>query len=520
LGDGRRELVIAGAKVFLMPEISGMGEKFVVDDWMRRRFLAVGSAPMPVLSKYIRRGEDRAFITFTDNTNWRNAGQEPVSVYATALNAGREMGADGLVWYTVGYPPPHTNMDGWQADMVWSARCIHPAQRMKGYPKTLTYRGLNNLATLVVNDREYFFLHAPNLLGDADKTVLAIPVVKERPAYLVNLESVVPEFLDPQGVGGMVGMAEWFWREEIQRQVQAMMQVCPLVLIVEKAGDGLAAIAAGDVGYERSRRQAEEKWRKHREEREQRGQQTNITQQGYFWVGGAEGWRSVSQLSPPEIQAMIQMCTNPCTAETLERMWVLLYGDGGGRMPQEKGVEIGREAAGRGTVWGRGRNRSQSPKRTREQEQGKGLRRRRSISPVTLRGREQTENQWGRGNRMTEQNIHTQTQNRGQGMENQTGKGERINRWGREESGNRTGGEGNRVKGRMEREEERREAEEEGRERGAGTGRRRENTNTESRGVIGRDRGVGGGQETGRGVGQGVEGEATDMEGRGMTMED
>jgi hypothetical protein len=158
-----------------------------------------------------------------------------------------------------------------------------------GYPTLLTRRALNNFAILLLNDREYFFLRAPDLLPEANEAVMAIPLARERPAYLILLDRPVPIFLDPQAVGGQTGSAEWTWREEIRWQVQTMMRVCPLVLLQERRGEGLAAIAETQDRYVASRREAREKWEIKRRAEQRQG--NSVEREAYFWEGRAVGWR-------------------------------------------------------------------------------------------------------------------------------------------------------------------------------------------------------------------------------------
>jgi hypothetical protein len=135
-----------------------------------------------------------------------------------------------------------------------------------------------------LNDREYFYLRAHELLEEADSTVIAIPICDKRPAYVINLNRPVPRFRDPQAVGGLVASSEWLWREEIRSQLQSMMDLCPLVLIFEKQRYGLAAVAATQEEYKNSRGVAVEKWEAKRREEQAREQQ--VQRQQYFWERG------------------------------------------------------------------------------------------------------------------------------------------------------------------------------------------------------------------------------------------
>jgi hypothetical protein len=98
---------------------------------------------------------------------------------------------------------------------------------------------LNNLAILLNCGSKYFFLRAPLDADNARDCVMAISVDTNRPACLINLEAPVPRYFDPTCVGGAVAAAEGIWREEIRRQVQMVLQLCPLQIQIPPPEQGL-----------------------------------------------------------------------------------------------------------------------------------------------------------------------------------------------------------------------------------------------------------------------------------------
>jgi hypothetical protein len=103
-------------------------------------------------------------------------------------------------------------------------------QKLRGYPETLTAIGLNNLAILISCGPDYFFLRCPADQAHAEEMVFAVSIDTARPAFIINVESTIPLFFSPRALGGMAGIAEGIWREEIRKQMALVLTAAPLIV--------------------------------------------------------------------------------------------------------------------------------------------------------------------------------------------------------------------------------------------------------------------------------------------------
>jgi hypothetical protein len=190
-----------------------------------------------------------AIILFSDETSWRDAEDVPVSEYARDLQATVSVGPGGGKWYSIPFPSQFDPLPEWARRIQLSAKLIHLLQKLRGYPETLTAIGLNNLAILISCGPEYFFPRCPADQAHAEEMVFAVSINTARPAFVINVESEIPLFFPPRALGGMAGIAEGIWREEVRKQMALVLTAAPLIVQFPPRGCGLLDIAMSDQQY-------------------------------------------------------------------------------------------------------------------------------------------------------------------------------------------------------------------------------------------------------------------------------
>jgi hypothetical protein len=207
---------------------------------------------MQVLPFFAQRAIDEKatnLILYSDESSLRNAEDLPVADYARDLRATVTVCPGGGNWYSIPYPKQFAPLPEWTRGIQLSAKLIHMMQSLRGYPETLAAVGLNNLAILISCGPEYFFLRCPADQLHAEDMVFTVPIDTARPAFIINVESTIPLFYPPRALGGVAGIAEGIWREEVRKQMALVMTAAPLIVQFPPQGCGLFDIAMSDQQY-------------------------------------------------------------------------------------------------------------------------------------------------------------------------------------------------------------------------------------------------------------------------------
>jgi hypothetical protein len=195
----------------------------------------------------------QAVVLFTPQSRWdaMQSGFE-ASNYADDFNAGLAEGESGESWFAADIPQPGDQVPVWAADFYCAAKRIHDLVRFMNYPKSLNYRCLNNVATLLVVNKDYFFTASSQRCQFADRAVLAYGVDKAMPEYFVYLDAPVPSLVNIATLDAFVEETAFFDREYARADLQELMRFSPILWTAPTLDKSLEDMAKIDTQYQRS----------------------------------------------------------------------------------------------------------------------------------------------------------------------------------------------------------------------------------------------------------------------------
>jgi hypothetical protein len=188
-------LRIVGKEFLLKPKplrertvVRTTDRKFLVADWTQQRFGVGMDQQFPVWpkdsenqSKERKGGRslsqvpgDSAVVMFSKYTTWAmmQPGYE-AEHYARDLRASQAEGEENETWFALRLPVQGQDVPEWEANFYYAVKRLHQLFRLRGYPKSMNHRSLDNLAVLLSTNRDYFFTTTPLRCGYSDRAIIA-----------------------------------------------------------------------------------------------------------------------------------------------------------------------------------------------------------------------------------------------------------------------------------------------------------------------------------------------------------